>query len=81
MASPHWRRNLYVCLFGSFTTLVSMTLLLPFLPVYVEQLGVTMTRRQSSSGPASRSAPPSSRRHWCNRSGDGWPTATAANRC
>ena len=40
MASPHWRRNLYVCLFGSFTTLVSMTLLLPFLPLYVEQLGV-----------------------------------------
>ena len=39
-ASPHWRRNLYVCLFGSFTTLVSMTLLLPFLPLYVEQLGV-----------------------------------------
>ncbi len=40
MASPYWRRNLYVCLFGSFTTLVSMTLLLPFLPLYVEQLGV-----------------------------------------
>jgi MFS family permease len=27
--------------FGSFTTIVGMTLLLPFLPVYVEQLGVT----------------------------------------
>ena len=27
--------------FGSFTTLVSLTLLLPFLPLYVEQLGVT----------------------------------------
>ncbi len=40
MASPYWRRNLYVCLFGSFTTLVSLTLLLPFLPLYVEQLGV-----------------------------------------
>ena len=40
MASPYWRRNLYVCLFGSFTTLVSMTLLLPFLPLYVEQLGI-----------------------------------------
>lgn len=36
----HWRRNLWVCTFGSFTTIVAMTLLLPFLPLYVEQLGV-----------------------------------------
>ena len=41
MESLHWRRNLYVCLFGSFTTLVSMTLLLPFLPIFVQHLGVT----------------------------------------
>jgi MFS family permease len=39
--SPHWRRNLLVCVFGSFTTIVAMTLLLPFLPLYVEQLGAT----------------------------------------
>jgi MFS family permease len=39
--SVHWRRNLTVCVFGSFTTIVAMTLLLPFLPLYVEQLGVT----------------------------------------
>ncbi len=38
--NPHWRRNLYVCLFGSFTTIVAMTLIIPFLPVYVERLGV-----------------------------------------
>src|ERR1700761_6745126 len=36
-----WRRNLLICVFGSFTTIVAMTLLLPFLPIYVEQLGVT----------------------------------------
>jgi MFS family permease len=36
-----WRRNLLVCFFGSFTTIVSMTLMLPFLPIYVEELGVT----------------------------------------
>jgi len=35
-----WQRNLTVCLFGSFTTVLSMTLMLPFLPLYVEQLGV-----------------------------------------
>jgi MFS family permease len=35
----HWRRNLVVCLAGSFSTLIAMTLLLPFLPLYVEQLG------------------------------------------
>jgi MFS family permease len=43
-ASPpihmHWQRNLAVCMFGSFTTIIAMTLLLPFLPLYVEQLGV-----------------------------------------
>ena len=37
---PHWRRNLFVCLFGSFTTILAMTLLLPFLPLYVQSLGV-----------------------------------------
>ncbi len=39
--SPHWRRNLAVCVAGSFTTIVGMTLLLPFLPLYVEHLGVS----------------------------------------
>lgn len=39
--SQYWQRNLYVCLFGSFTNITAMSLLLPFLPVYVEQLGVT----------------------------------------
>jgi MFS family permease len=39
--SAHWQRNLAVCVFGCFTTIVAMTLLLPFLPLYVEQLGVT----------------------------------------
>jgi len=41
MESAHWRRNLFVCLFGSFTTIASMTMLLPFLPIYVAHLGVT----------------------------------------
>jgi MFS family permease len=40
-ASPHWRWNLAVCVAGSFTTIVAMTLLLPFLPLYVAQLGVS----------------------------------------
>jgi MFS family permease len=35
-----WRGNLVVCLIGSFTTVAAMTLLLPFLPLYVAQLGV-----------------------------------------
>ena len=39
--SAHWRRNLLVCVFGSFTTIVAMTLLLPFLPLYVAELGVS----------------------------------------
>lgn len=37
----HWRRNLFVCLGGSLSTMIAMTLLLPFLPLYVEELGVS----------------------------------------
>jgi MFS family permease len=37
---PYWRSNLTVVLFGSFTTIIAMTLLLPYLPLYVERLGV-----------------------------------------
>jgi len=39
--NPYWRRNLFVSLIGSFTIIVAMTLLLPFLPLYVEELGVS----------------------------------------
>ena len=39
--NPYWRRNLAVSLVGSFTIIVAMTLLLPFLPLYVEELGVS----------------------------------------
>jgi DHA1 family multidrug resistance protein-like MFS transporter len=39
--TSYWQRNLAVCVFGSFTTLVSLSMLLPFLPLYVEQLGVS----------------------------------------
>jgi MFS family permease len=40
MSSEHWRSNLVVCLVGSFSTVVAMTMLLPYLPLYVEHLGV-----------------------------------------
>jgi len=40
-AEEHWKRNLLVCVLGSFTTIIAMTLLLPFLPLYVEHLGVS----------------------------------------
>lgn len=36
----YWRQNLLVSFFGSFSTIIAMTLLLPFLPLYVEQLGI-----------------------------------------
>lgn len=39
----YWRTNLAICVFGSFTTLVSLSMLLPFLPLYVRQLGVDST--------------------------------------
>ncbi|WP_460590962.1 MFS transporter [Frateuria aurantia] len=37
---PDWQRNLAVCVLGAFSTILAMTLLLPFLPIYVAQLGV-----------------------------------------
>ncbi len=39
-ADDPWFVNLIVCTVGSFTTIVAMTLLLPFLPIYVEEIGV-----------------------------------------
>ncbi|PZM17166.1 multidrug efflux MFS transporter [Rhizobium tubonense] len=39
--TAYWIRNMVICLVGSFTTIIAMTLLLPFLPIYVEELGVT----------------------------------------
>ncbi|RNI23177.1 MFS transporter [Flexivirga caeni] len=40
LENTHWRRNLFVCVGGSFTTIVAMTMLVPYLPIFVEQLGV-----------------------------------------
>src|SRR6201996_6298433 len=39
--SDPWMRNLIVCVFGSSPPILAMTLLLPFLPLYIEQLGET----------------------------------------
>src|SRR3954464_13608114 len=41
IVEEHWQRNLAVCVFGAFTTIVAMTLLLPLWPLYVEHLGVS----------------------------------------
>ena len=38
--AKYWKQNLAVSVFGSFTTAVSSTMLLPFLPIFVEELGV-----------------------------------------
>lgn len=37
---PLWKRNLYLCWFGSFATAAGMSLVLPFLPLYIGQLGI-----------------------------------------
>ncbi|MBR3063263.1 MAG: multidrug efflux MFS transporter [Exiguobacterium sp.] len=37
---PLWKRNLVVVWIGSFLTAASMSLVLPFLPLFIEQLGV-----------------------------------------
>ncbi len=38
--SPYWRRNLVISAFGAFTTIVGMTVLLPFLPLFVKEVGI-----------------------------------------
>lgn len=39
-AAPPWRRNLAVCWLGSCVTAVGMSLVMPFLPLYIAELGV-----------------------------------------
>ncbi|WP_229727424.1 multidrug efflux MFS transporter [Sporolactobacillus putidus] len=43
MSLPLWKRNLYVCWFGAFATAAGMSQIVPFLPLYIEQLGVRNT--------------------------------------
>ncbi|MCL6454893.1 MAG: multidrug efflux MFS transporter [Alicyclobacillus sp.] len=40
---PLWKRNLFVCWFGSFATTAGMSLITPFLPLYIQQLGIHQT--------------------------------------
>lgn len=39
----NWKRNLIVAWLGCFLTGAAFSLVMPFLPLYVEQLGVTST--------------------------------------
>lgn len=43
MALSLWKKNLYVCWFGSFATAAGMSQIIPFLPLYIEQLGIRNT--------------------------------------
>ncbi|QSO54005.1 multidrug efflux MFS transporter [Alicyclobacillus curvatus] len=38
-----WKRNLIVCWFGSFATTAGMNLVIPFLPLFIKELGVHRT--------------------------------------
>ncbi|MBS4174654.1 multidrug efflux MFS transporter [Bacillus sp. FJAT-49736] len=38
-----WKRNLFVCWFGSFVTAAGMSQIAPMLPIYIEKLGVHTT--------------------------------------
>ena len=42
-AAAHWKRNLFVSAAGSFTTVAGITLVLPILPLFVGDLGVSDT--------------------------------------
>lgn len=38
---PLWKRNLFVCWFGSFATMAGTSLVIPFLPFYIRELGIS----------------------------------------
>lgn len=38
-----WKRNLWICWFGSFITATGLSQITPVLPLYIEQLGITNT--------------------------------------
>lgn len=40
MKTVNWKRNLFICWFGTFFTGASFSLVMPFMPLYIEQLGV-----------------------------------------
>lgn len=37
----YWKRNLAISVFGAFTSIIAMTLLIPLLPAYIEELGIS----------------------------------------
>ena len=41
----NWKRNLYIAWVGCFLTGAAFSLIMPFLPLYVEMLGVTDPRQ------------------------------------
>ena len=42
---PLWKRNLYILWSGCFITMIGSSLVIPFLPLYIEQLGVKEVAR------------------------------------
>jgi len=39
--SSYWRRNVIISAIGALTTIVGMTLLLPVLPIFIAEIGVS----------------------------------------
>ncbi|MGJ8513808.1 MFS transporter [Carnimonas bestiolae] len=37
----YWKRNLTISVFGAFTSIIAMTLLIPLLPAYIKELGIS----------------------------------------
>lgn len=41
MSQPNWKRNLYILMVCQFFVMAAMTMIIPFLPLYLQELGVT----------------------------------------
>lgn len=74
----NWKRNLFVAWLGCFLTGAAFSLVMPFLPLYVETLGVT-DHQALNMYPVCCSASPSCFPLSPRRSGAPWPIDAAAN--
>lgn len=73
-----WKVNLISVWLGCFFTGLAMSQILPFLPLYVEQLGVSDPQSLSLWSGLVFSGTFWSRQ-WCRRCGAAWPTVRAVS--
>ena len=75
---PDWRRNLAALVAAVFIGFTGFTVVMPFLPIYIQQMGETDVGRIAVWTGVALGVTPAMTASW-HRRGDGWPIATAAS--